>query len=82
MTAPPPIPVPMVIISTSSTPAGRTEDVLGPARRRGVVDDHRGGPLRPARGQLVADVDPVHVMEVGTEVGHAVPVHHARQTDA
>ena len=82
MTAPPPMPVPRVIISTSSTPRAEPSDVLGPACRRGVVDDHRGGPLRPALGQLVADIDPVHVVEVGAEVRHPVAVHHARQADA
>ena len=56
--------------------------MLGPAGRRGVVDDDRGGPLGPALGQFVADVDPVHVVEVGAEVRHPVAVHHARQPDA
>ncbi len=56
--------------------------MLGPARRRGVVDDYRVGSLGPALGKLVADVDPVDVVEVGAEMSHPVAVHHAREPDA
>jgi hypothetical protein len=59
-------------------PPGGPEDVLSPTCRRGVVDDDRGSSLRPAPGQLVADVDAVHVMEVGAEMRHPFTVHHAR----
>ena len=63
-------------------PLRRPQGMFRPARRRGVVGDDCGCPLRSALGQLRADVDAIHAMEVRTELGNSPGVDHPRAAHA
>ncbi len=63
-------------------PRAEPKQVLGPAGGGGVVGDDRRSPSRTAAGELPVEVDAIETVQVGTEVGHALPVHHARAADA